>query len=89
MVAIKSARDLKLMREACVISARALQLGGQMVEAAIALARESGIKAIRLTAMSKRLSGESAGYITLLFYNREGNVVPLTDKKQVAVEVTV
>lgn len=32
MVSIKSARDLKRMREACVISARALQVGGQMVE---------------------------------------------------------
>ncbi len=32
MISIKSSRDLKLMREACVISARALQLGGQAVQ---------------------------------------------------------
>ncbi len=32
MISIKSSRDLKLMREACVISARALQLGGKAVE---------------------------------------------------------
>ena len=32
MICIKSSRDLALMREACVISARALQLGGQAVE---------------------------------------------------------
>ena len=32
MITIKSSRDLKLMREACVISARALALGGRMVE---------------------------------------------------------
>lgn len=32
MITIKSSRDLKLMREACVISARALALGGNMVE---------------------------------------------------------
>ena len=32
MITIKSSRDLKLMREACVISARALALGGKMVE---------------------------------------------------------
>ena len=38
----------------------------------------TGIKAIRLTAMSKRLSGESAGYITMLFYNSEGDVVPMS-----------
>ena len=38
MVAIKSARDLKLMREACVISARALQLGGKMVEPGVTTA---------------------------------------------------
>ncbi len=32
MITVKSSRDLKLMREACVISARALQLGGKAVE---------------------------------------------------------
>ena len=32
MISIKSSRDLKLMREACVISARALQLGGEAVQ---------------------------------------------------------
>ncbi len=32
MISIKSSRDLALMREACVISARALQLGGQAVQ---------------------------------------------------------
>lgn len=32
MISIKSSRDLKLMREACVISARALKLGGEAVE---------------------------------------------------------
>ncbi len=32
MISVKSSRDLKLMREACVISARALQLGGQAVQ---------------------------------------------------------
>ena len=32
MITIKRSRDLKLMREACVISARALALGGKMVE---------------------------------------------------------
>ena len=32
MITIKSGRDLKLMREACIISARALQIGGKAVE---------------------------------------------------------
>ena len=32
MIAIKSGRDLKAMREACVISARALKLAGEAVE---------------------------------------------------------
>ncbi len=32
MISIKSSRDLSLMREACVISARALQLGGEAVQ---------------------------------------------------------
>ena len=32
MINIKSGRDLALMREACVISARALQLGGEAVQ---------------------------------------------------------
>lgn len=32
MIAIKSSRDLKAMREACVISARALKLAGEAVE---------------------------------------------------------
>lgn len=32
MITIKSSRDLKLMREACIISARALQIGGKAVE---------------------------------------------------------
>ena len=32
MINIKSSRDLQRMREACVISARALQLGGQAVQ---------------------------------------------------------
>ena len=32
MISIKSSRDLALMREACVISARALQLGGAAVQ---------------------------------------------------------
>lgn len=32
MITIKSSRDLKLMQEACVISARALQIGGKAVE---------------------------------------------------------
>ena len=32
MISIKSSRDLKLMREACIISARALQLGGAAVQ---------------------------------------------------------
>ena len=32
MINIKSSRDLKLMREACVISARALKLGGEAVQ---------------------------------------------------------
>ena len=32
MISIKSSRDLALMREACVISARALQLGGEAVQ---------------------------------------------------------
>ena len=32
MINIKSSRDLQLMREACVISARALQLGGAAVQ---------------------------------------------------------
>ena len=32
MISIKSSRDLKLMREACVISARALKLGGEAVQ---------------------------------------------------------
>ena len=32
MITVKSSRDLKLMREACVISARALQEGGKAVE---------------------------------------------------------
>lgn len=38
MVTVKSSRDLKLMREACVISARALQLGGKMVEPGVTTA---------------------------------------------------
>ncbi len=32
MISIKSSRDLKLMREACIISARALKLGGEAVQ---------------------------------------------------------
>ena len=32
MINIKSSRDLKLMREACIISARALRLGGEAVQ---------------------------------------------------------
>lgn len=32
MITVKSSRDLKLMQEACVISARALKLGGEAVE---------------------------------------------------------
>ena len=32
MIAVKSSRDLKLMREACIISARALKLAGEAVE---------------------------------------------------------
>lgn len=32
MITIKSSRDLKLMQEACIISARALQIGGKAVE---------------------------------------------------------
>ena len=32
MINIKSSRDLKRMREACIISARALQIGGQAVQ---------------------------------------------------------
>lgn len=32
MITIKSSRDLKLMQEVCVISARALQIGGKAVE---------------------------------------------------------
>ena len=32
MISIKSSRDLSLMREACVISARALKLGGEAVQ---------------------------------------------------------
>ncbi|MBQ7088457.1 MAG: type I methionyl aminopeptidase, partial [Clostridia bacterium] len=32
MISIKSSRDLGLMREACVISARALKLGGEAVQ---------------------------------------------------------
>lgn len=32
MITVKSSRDLKLMQEACAISARALQLGGEAVE---------------------------------------------------------
>ena len=32
MIRIKSSRDLQIMREACVISARALQIGGKAVE---------------------------------------------------------
>lgn len=32
MIAIKNSRDLKAMREACVISARALKLAGEAVE---------------------------------------------------------
>ena len=32
MISIKSSRDLALMREACVISARALRLGGEAVQ---------------------------------------------------------
>jgi len=32
MISIKSGRDLSLMREACVISARALKLGGEAVQ---------------------------------------------------------
>ena len=32
MISIKSSRDLKLMRESCIISARALKLGGEAVQ---------------------------------------------------------
>lgn len=35
MISIKSSRDLKQMREACVISARALRLGGELVQPGI------------------------------------------------------
>lgn len=32
MITVKSSRDLKLMREACIISARALKIGGEAVQ---------------------------------------------------------
>ncbi len=38
MITVKSSRDLKLMREACVISARALQEGGKAVEPGVTTA---------------------------------------------------
>lgn len=38
MIKVKSSRDLKLMREACIISARALQEGGKAVEPGVTTA---------------------------------------------------
>ncbi|MCI8497755.1 MAG: type I methionyl aminopeptidase [Clostridiales bacterium] len=38
MIQIKTARELKLMREACMISARALQLAGEAVEPGVSTA---------------------------------------------------
>ena len=38
MITVKSSRDLKLMREACVISAQALQIGGKAVEPGVTTA---------------------------------------------------
>lgn len=38
MISIKSSRDLSLMREACVISARALKLGGEAVQPGVTTA---------------------------------------------------
>ena len=38
MISIKSSRDLGLMREACVISARALKLGGEAVQPGVSTA---------------------------------------------------
>ena len=38
MISIKSSRDLALMREACVISARALKLGGEAVQPGVTTA---------------------------------------------------
>ena len=38
MIAVKSSRDLKLMREACIISARALKLAGEAVEPGVTTA---------------------------------------------------
>ena len=38
MITVKSSRDLKLMREACIISARALQEGGKAVEPGVTTA---------------------------------------------------
>ena len=38
MISIKSSRDLGLMREACVISARALKLGGEAVQPGVTTA---------------------------------------------------
>lgn len=38
MITVKSSRDLKLMQEACIISARALALGGKAVEPGVTTA---------------------------------------------------
>ena len=38
MIAIKNSRELREMREACVISARALQLAGKAVEPGVTTA---------------------------------------------------
>ena len=38
MIAIKNSRELAAMREACVLSARALQLGGEAVEPGVTTA---------------------------------------------------
>lgn len=38
MITVKSSRDLKLMQEACIISARALKIGGEAVEPGVTTA---------------------------------------------------
>ena len=40
----------------------------------------SGLKAVKLTAMSKLLSGQGGAYITLVFYNIDGDIVPSSNK---------
>ncbi len=60
MVIVKSSRDLARMREACVISAQALQVGGKMVEPGVTT--EEIDREIRKFILSKGATPSFLGY---------------------------